>query len=239
MAWPTRPGGPCRARRATRVARDLVEKVIAAKGGLAKLKAVRSVVADAETTFRMEQGPLASTSRTYVAYPDKFRVDAKVAGADVVQVYNAGFAWLSDPSGVHDAPALMRSGFAASVKRDTIPLLVAASEGGVTARSLPDEGREGRTYRVLELSGESLASSVRLYVDSAGMIARQSYSEPGPAGRLLQVEEVFSDYRTVDGLQVPFRAELRHNGRPILERVLSTVTINGTVDLKLFEKPQR
>ena len=47
----------------------------------AALKRVRTVIAEAETTFRMEQGPLLSLTRTYVAYPDKFRVDAKVSGA--------------------------------------------------------------------------------------------------------------------------------------------------------------
>ena len=58
-----------------------------------------------------------------------------------VQVYNAGLAWLSDPGGVQDAPPPMRSGFAASVRRDTIPLLIAAAENTLTARSLPEDFR--------------------------------------------------------------------------------------------------
>ena len=84
---------------------------------------MRTVVAEADTTFHMEQGPLVSKTRTYVAYPDKFRVDANVAGAEVVQVYNAGSAWVRDPGGVHDAPPAMRDDFAASVRRDMIPML--------------------------------------------------------------------------------------------------------------------
>src|SRR3546814_9053901 len=50
------------------------------------LRKVRTVIADADTTFQMEQGPLMSKTRTYVAYPDKFRIDATVAGAQVIQV---------------------------------------------------------------------------------------------------------------------------------------------------------
>ena len=99
-------------------------------------------------------GPsLSSKTRTYVIYPDKFRVDAKVQGADVVQVFNGGNAWARDPAGVHDAPPGMRDDFAASVRRDMIPLLVAAAEGKLTVRLLPDEGTGGQVLKVLEISG--------------------------------------------------------------------------------------
>src|SRR5207244_2966406 len=60
-------------------AAQLVQRIVRVKGGLTALKRIRTVVADSETTFRMEQGPLLSLTRTYVAYPDKFRVDAKVS----------------------------------------------------------------------------------------------------------------------------------------------------------------
>ena len=79
---------------------------------LEALRKVTTVVADAETTFQMPQGPLASMTKTYVAYPDRFRVDATVGAAQVVQVYNAGAAWVKDPSGVHEAPPPMRDDFA-------------------------------------------------------------------------------------------------------------------------------
>ena len=65
-------------------------------------------------------------------------------GAQVVQVYNAGTAWVRDPAGVHDVPPEMRDEFAASVRRDTIPVLIAAAEGKLALRLLPDEGADGR-----------------------------------------------------------------------------------------------
>jgi len=47
----------------------------------------------------------------------------------------------------------MREDFAASVRRDTIPMLIAAAENKLAVRVLPEEGRDGRTLRVLEISG--------------------------------------------------------------------------------------
>jgi zinc protease len=217
--------------------RDLIRRVVDAKGGLARLKNVKTVVAEATTTFRMEQGELESTTTTYVVYPDKFRVDAQVAGAEVQQVYNAGEAWQKDPNGVREAPAPMKEEFGASVRRDTIPLLIAAAEGTLDVKLLPEEGRDGTVLRVLEISGPRV-SPVRLYVDSANLIARQAYSSAGPDGQPMQAEEVFSDYRTVDGIKVPFTAQVLRDGRPILERTLTEVTFNSTIDPKLFSRPQ-
>ena len=215
----------------------LLRRLVLVKGGLAGLKRVRTLVADADTTFRLERGPLASTTRTYVAYPDRFRVDATVSGAEVIQVFNGGAAWVKDPSGVHDAPAAMRSAFAASVQRDVIPLLIAAVEGTVAARLLPEEGRDGAVLKVIELSGPQL-QPVKLFVNDQMLVARQSYAAPGPDGQPLQAEEVFSDYRAVEGIRVAFKAAVLQNGRPILDRTLTRVVINGALDETLFARPQ-
>jgi hypothetical protein len=218
-------------------AMTFLKRVVDAKGGIAALKKVTSVVAEADTAFQLEQGTLASTTRTYVSYPDKFRVDAKVKGVDVVQVYDSGSAWVQDPAGVHEAPVPMREDFGNSVRRDTIPMLIAAAEGKYSVKVLPEEGRDGRVLRVLEISGPEL-QPVRLYVDAQGLIARQAFSAPGPDGKPVEVEEVFSDYRKVDGIMVPYKAELVRQGRTILTRTLRSVTMNAPVDTALFTRPQ-
>ncbi len=117
-------------------------------------------------------------------------------------------------------------------------MLLAASEGKYTVRLLPEEGRDGRVLRVLEISGEQL-QPVQLFIDEQGLIARQAFATPAPGGRSVQVEEVFSDYRKVDGVLVPYKAELAHNGRTILTRTLRSVTLNTPVDDKLFVRPEK
>ncbi|HEY5616797.1 MAG TPA: pitrilysin family protein [Vicinamibacterales bacterium] len=215
----------------------VLKRVIDAKGGLDVLKKVRTVVAEADTTFHMSDQPLASSTRTYVVYPDKFRVDATVAGAEVVQVYNGGHAWARDPGGVHEAPPGMRDDFAASVRRDMIPMLVAAAEGRLAMRLLPEEGGGGQVLKVLEISGAQLPP-VKLYVDAGALVVRQIFQTPGPDGRPIEAEELFFDYRAVDGVQVPFRADVRRSGNLILSRTLTKVAFNTPLDDKLFIKPQ-
>ncbi len=225
------------ARTDSQKANVLVRRVVDAKGGLVKLKGVRTVLAEARTTLHMQERALESTTKTFVIYPDKFRVDATVGDAEIMQVYNAGDAWVKDPSGATmEAPAPMKKEFAASVRRDMIPLLIAAAEGTLNARVLPEEGRDGRTLRVLEISGEGMAP-VRLYVDAKGLVAKQMFEMQGPEGKPMKAEESFSDYRSVDGIQVPFTAEVMHDGRPVLTRSLTSVKFNTAIDVKLFARP--
>lgn len=221
-----------------RAAADLLRRVVDARGGLMRLKGIRTLVAETVTTFQLQQGQLPSTAKTYVAYPDRFRVDADVQGAQTTQVYNAGTAWVQDVKGVRDAPAAMAADFAASVRRDIIPLLIDAAEGRLTVRKLPDQAAgDGRRVQVLELSGPQL-DRVRLLIDDQMLIAGQAFTTPGPLGKTLLVEEVFSDYRFVDGIRVPFEAQLRHNGQPIVKRTITRVTFNEPLPDSLFLKPQ-
>ena len=130
----------------------------------------------------------------------------------------------------------MRQEFTASVRRDMFPLLIAAAEGTLTTKLLPEEGRDGKVLRVAEVSGEGV-SPVRLYIDPSFQVVRQTFSTAGPDGRAVQAEEVFSDYRAVDGIKVPFRAEVLRDGRPILERTLTEVQFNTELDAALFTRP--
>ena len=220
-----------------RPAMDLLRRVVDARGGLALLKGVKTVVADTVTTFQMQQGTLPSTTRTYIVYPDRFRVDAEINGAQTTQVFSAGRAWVKNPAGVHDAPAAMAADFAASVRRDIITLLVDAAEGRLTVRKLADQAtQDGRPVQVLEVSGPQL-DRVRLFIDQQMLIVGQAYSAAGPQARAILSEEVFSDYRVVSGIRVPFEAQLLQNGQPVLKRTITKVTFNEAVPESLFTKP--
>ena len=215
---------------------DLLQRVVQVKGGLAALKSIRTVVVDADMSVTTPRGPAIIPTKTYVVYPDKFRVDATFAGQQNIQAYNSGVAWVKDPAGVSKAPPAMQSDFAATVRRDTFPLLIAAAEGRLTVRQLPEEGKDGVTLKVLEISGEGLAA-VRLYIDRDARIVRQTYMTPGPDGSPSRAEEVFSDYRKVSGIEVPFKASVLRDGRLILDRTLKSVTFNTTIDPTLFLQP--
>ena len=168
---PNGPNGP----------NELLQRVVQTKGGLAALKGIRTVVVDADMSVTTPRGPAIIPTKTYVVYPDKFRVDATFAGQQNIQAYNGGSAWVKDPAGVSAAPPAMQSDFAATVRRDTFPLLIAAAEGRLTVRQLPEEGQDGVTLKVLEISGEGLAAGAAVH--RSGRPDRQTDLHDAGAGR--------------------------------------------------------
>jgi zinc protease len=237
---PASPQSKPTAPRGENAAAELLRRVVEARGGLAALKAVRSVVAETDTVFMGEQGDVAATvkTKTYVLYPDKFRVDATIQSDVVSQIYNAGQAWEKHPKGVRDLPPQVRDEAAASVRRDAIPMLIAASEGQLSTRVLADvRGSDGRSLRVLEVSSTRF-DPVRLYIDDQMLIAKQAFSTLGPDGRPVASEESFSDYRLVSGVRVPFQASVSRDGHTLIKRTLTKVTLNEPLPAGLFDRPQ-
>jgi hypothetical protein len=222
-----------------------------ARGGLEALKSVRSVMADTDTTFMDERGQAAQATRTktYVLYPDKFRVDAFIQNDQITQVFNAGQAWEKSPAGVREMPPEVRNEAAASVKRDTIPLLIGAAEGRYQTRVMPEErSSDGRALRVLQISAPGI-DPVQLYIDDQMLIVKQAFWTNVPTGggrdgtpassSRVRSEEVFSDYRSVNGVRVPFEAAVVRDGRTLVKRVLTKVTFNDpSVGARLFERPE-
>jgi hypothetical protein len=213
---------------------------VVARGGLENLRAIRTVVAETDTTFMDERGQVAATTTTttYVQYPDRFRVEATIQDAVVSQVFNAGMAWEQSPVGVRELPEPVRDEMAASVRRDMIPLLIAAADGQLSVRVLPDDtGPEGRRVRVLEISGAHL-DPLQLHVSDDMLVVRQVFWTQAPDGRRLRAEETFSDYRVVDDIRVPFDAAVSRDGRVVVRRELTSVAFNRPIDPALFERPR-
>jgi hypothetical protein len=209
----------------------LLDKVIAAKGGLEKLRELKTIVARQTLISRGANSQPQSETTNYIQYPDHFRVETPT----VTQGYDGSQAWLKDPRGVRDGGEAMAREARTTMRRDVIALLLAAKAGTLTPRLLPDvKDGEGRLTHTLEFSATDL-NPVVLYVDPAtDFITKQTFVADAP-GRPL-VQETFSDYRPVDGVQLSFQS-VRSVGTLSVERRASDIQINKPIDPALFKRP--
>ncbi len=182
------------------------------------------------------EGRVQADATTYLEYPNHVRVETKLQEVASVQVYDGEHAWVRDPSGVHEVPERFRRDLEMSLKRDTISLLLAADRGTVRSRLLPDlKDDAGRRYHALELSATDLEPVV-LYLDpNTNLISKQTYVVGGTGQPL--IEEVFNDYRPVDGIQIAHLAAVSRGGQPILERRVAGVKINTPSIPRSFDAP--
>ena len=63
---------------------------------------------------------------------------------------------------------------------------------------------------------------------------KQAYVADSP-GRPT-IEEEFSDYRSVEGVEIPFRATRRAGGMTV-DRTVSSLSLNQPIDPALFSRP--
>jgi zinc protease len=219
-------------------ARALLDKVIAAKGGLDRLRGVRNLVVMTSETGTGASNEERRTMQvtTQLEYPNHVRIEMQTDVGPVVRGFDGTRAWARDPGGVQDIPDNMLQELRASLRRDTIAALIAAADGRLRVRLLPDVKDEaGKLNHALEFSAPDLDPMV-MYVDPAtSLITKQTYVAGG-MGRAL-VEELFGDYQPAGGIQIAHLARVRIGGRQVLERRITEVTVNAQLPPTLFKRP--
>ena len=211
-------------------AKALLDKAIAAKGGLAKLQSIKTVHSEGTMIVTDLSGPVPFKVVANIEYPERFRIDADMPGGKIAQVYADGRYWVIDPDGkANEMPEEGRPSIRASVQRDMIALLVKAAAGRLVLREVDSDEP---VLAGLEISGPDMAP-VTLYVNrDNGLIDRARYV--APEGR---VEERYADYRNVDGIQIPFHTVVRRPGLTSIERDVRTIKFNVPLAPGIFQKP--
>jgi zinc protease len=217
--------------------RRLLEKMIAAKGGMERLRSIKNIKATTKATGlgpNAQQGTVQAV--TYLEYPNHVRVESQTPRGESVQVFDGSRAFVKDPTGTHDVPPQMVRDLEGNLRRDTVAALLAAADGQLTARQLIDAKDENGALRyALELSGPDLDPTI-LYIDpETSLVVKQSYIAGGRGTPL--VEEVFTDYRAVDGVQVSFTTIVRIRGESVLDRRVTAFEINAPLSPALFKRP--
>jgi zinc protease len=211
-------------------AQALLAKAIAAKGGLAKLQGIRTVRAVGTMTAQSVKGPIPFPVVTSIEYPDRFRIDADMPGGRVSQVYAGGRYWIEQPDGVKELAPEARGPIQSSVQRDIVTVLVKASAGKLVVRESDSAEPD---LAAVEVSGDGMAP-LTLFINRVnGLIEKARYVTESEG----RTEEAYSDYRNVNGIQVPFHTVVRRGTLPPLERDVKTVRFNVALPAGLFTKP--
>jgi glyoxylase-like metal-dependent hydrolase (beta-lactamase superfamily II) len=76
-----------------------------------------------------------------------------------------------------------------------------------------------------------------LFDGGTGLPARIRTIDGDPVQGIVDFDLVLSDWRDVDGVQVPFHRLITHNGRKLIETKYDEVTINPEFDSAIFDVP--
>jgi zinc protease len=216
----------------------LLNQAIAGKGGLEKLRGVKNITVTQVLTSSSGDRRGSAEAINIIQYPDRFRIEMKGPQGASVQGFDGTDAWTKDPrGGVQVGPATMVQEARAGLRRDVISLLLAGKDGAVAVRALPDvQDASGKVSHALEFSARDLNPIVLSIDPASGLVTKQTFVAPPAAGGDL-VEETFSDYRAVDGVQFAFQA-VRMIGQLKVERQVRDIKVNAPIDSSTFSRPR-
>lgn len=167
-----------------------------------------------------------------LAFPDTVRQEIIRSNFTLVSVVAPAESFIL----VNNAPRPMEEANRATIRRDLyrdlIVLLRARTQPEFKAALASEENTVD-----IELPGFTTS----LGIDSAtGRVVSQTYRGRGPGGVVGQIAINYSDFRTVEGLSLPFKTTATFNGEPFpaLSATTEAITINGQVDPSSFKKPQ-
>lgn len=220
---------------------EIVEKHLAALGGREALTRIQTRVSTGKVTVTTPVGDLSGTVEAYAKAPDKSRtlikVDVSALGAGIVtndQRFDGSSAYVIDTlNGNRDITgsqldALKNNGFPTA-------WLDYKARGHVVSLA-GNEMVGDRPAYVLEVTPKT-GPRARSWIDTESyLVLKTSVTvDAPPIGAIEQIME-FSDYRTVDGVKIPFVVK-SINSTQTVTGVLTDVKHNVEIDEASFKKP--
>jgi zinc protease len=214
----------------------LASKLAAALGGETKLKSIKSIASSYTRTQKGPQGDVSMSMRSTVVFPDQAHVEGQgpMGSFTVVISPNASFVSAAG-MGVRDLPESQKNENLLQLKRDLIYIGQHASDPAFSFGASGTEKIGDINAQILDVSGDGVA--LRCYLDpQSGRVLRESYRTMGASGPI-PTETDLSDWKTSDGLTLPYLRKTKQNGEDYSSAQYTAIQINPAVDPKLFDKP--
>ena len=221
----------------------IVEKHLAASGGREALSKLTSRKSTGTITLSSQAGDLPGTIELSAKAPNKTRVSMTIDLSSV----NAGTMSMEqrfDGTTGYATNSMQGEQEISAKQLDNMrnaafptPLL-GYKEHGAKLEQLPNEKLEGKDALVLVLT-PAAGSPIRMFVDPETFLISRTVTtinSPQLGGDVQQTTDL-SDYRTVDGVKVPFRI-VTSNPAQRLSIAITKVEHNVPLDDALFVKKQ-
>lgn len=220
--------------------RAAIAKAVAAAGGAAVVDRIATYVETSSVVQKRPTGDVSVTMKTTWRFPGSVRLDRSMT----LQTKTMSSATLMTPAGVwylyqgqaYPGSEAGRPSLQLDFGRQIVPLLHARKDASFKAAALGRGSVAGATVdRVRVVNG---GVDVTLGLNPAsGRVQNVSFTDRDDEGVVSEFTVVYSDFRTVNGLTVPFAERTLVRGVPneALTRTIQSIAVNPEVDRAVFE----
>lgn len=217
---------------------EVVAKVLAARGGLERAKAVKTQRITGTIYFSPElYGPFLAEFKR----PGKMHNEVTIQNKTVVRAFNGRDAgWVINPFAGKDAPEAMSPEEIkdAMNESDFDGPLIDSKAKGMTVEFGGTEKVEGRDTYILKVTHKDGQVSKYAFDAKTYLMAKWSGVDT-VNGEAVTRETLFHDYREVSGLKFAFELVSNNPGTDVTQRiVVEKIEVDPRIDESHFEKPQ-
>ncbi len=208
-----------------------------AASGEKAVRAFRDLTTQGTTSIHSKMGDMNLKVKTVLALPGRSHSTLETPMGSMTQVFDGEKGWMA-VAGRHrfhpaSAVAEMKQGI--WLDGGFVLLWRALLDGQVQAQALGKTTFEGQEAEEVLLKAP--AERVRLYLAPDGKTIlgarRRVTTQEGPK----VVTEVYSDYRNVSGLQVPFKTVQKEGNEVAAVQTIESAVVNAGFDPKIFDRP--
>lgn len=215
---------------------EIIAKSIEARGGEAKLRAVKSI----RLTGKIEVGPgMVAPTTMVIKRPGMVRMEFTVQGMTAIQAYDGKDGWSIMPfQGKKDAEPMAADDVKEIEDQGDIdgPLMDYKTKGNAVEYLGKEkvEGSDAYKLRVTRKNGNVETS----FIDADSGLEVKSITKVKSHGNEKEIENTYSDFRNVDGLILPFSFEAGEVGSPQKQKiVVDKIEINPELADGQFHMP--
>jgi zinc protease len=216
----------------------LAVKVATAMGGLPKLQSIKTMRV---SMTQSESGGQPAQIEAMFAFPDSMHIDVQMPQGGMAQgtltiVASPNAAFMSMPGmGSRSMPPDQKAEMLSQLHHDLVYVAQHANDPSFTFAAGGTEKVGDVDAAILDIGGA--VPWIRWYIDpKTGYVLREKYKGVGQAGPF-DGESNLSDWRTADGLTMPYKHENKQNGEQTSTAEFKKIELNPQLDPKLFEKP--
>ncbi len=217
-----------------REGRKLLDEAIEVLGGEEAFESINTMKWEGKMTAVTPQGEMEMGVNTVMMMPDKLRANIRTPGGEMSQILNGDQAWMVSPQGSRPAPAQMKNQLQTNLWHNVSYLYANADQEGLTVQLLGQEEVDGTTCEVLHVTPKDV-KGFKFYLDAeTHMPVKMSFQGMTMMGAPAATEQMFSDYREVGNVKLPFKSVTNQDGKKAQEALASDISINVDVEESLF-----
>ncbi|MEW6731747.1 MAG: hypothetical protein AB1489_10500 [Acidobacteriota bacterium] len=215
---------------------EIINKNIQARGGLDKLKAVKSMKFTGKIRFQGLEAPLTLQFKR----PNNARLEIVVQGKTIVQAYDGDTGWAIVPFTGSSDPEKMSEDDLKEIQEqaDFDGPLIDYKAKGHTVELVGKEDLEGTSVYKLKVTLKT--GDVRyLFIDAENYLELKTTSKQKRQGTEFEVDSYLGDYKEVNGILIPHAIENKTQGRVISQFTLEKIETNVAIEDTIFKMPAK